>query len=139
MASTEVLIIASVFCCVFGATLLAVAIIFTRSYLKLRRERQDRLADKVETTVLGTKHLAYPAAFCKAADFVTLGRLEPYETLRDQNMLVYQDTYYGLVQDPRYIVFISHRKLSGCICGVTPCTECAFRVTSHRMDWLVWA
>ena len=80
--------------------ILAILLLFGRAviirYRYLTRINDERIEERVTSAIDTTKRLSYPAVFLKASEFIALGRLVPYEKLRDAKKLIFRDTYQAL-------------------------------------------
>ena len=82
----------------------------TRARKRAKEAQRRRLLDAIDTT----RSLQFPAVLVPLADFVAMGRLEPFEKLRDSGVrLRYFDALEQLeVSDGCKIVFLSHQYAS---------------------------
>ena len=96
-------------CLVVGLLILIVAcgLITSRfvSYSQLLASNEERVVERVRAAIETTRTLHFTATFIRAVDFLALGELTPYETLRDRGLHVYRDRCeHVLAPVPRMLV-----------------------------------
>ena len=78
----------------------------TRVYRARERARCRAVA---QDAIEATRSMHFWAAFMRASDFIAVGRLLPYEEMRDRNLLVYRDSFSDLAFGEDFTIFISHQ------------------------------
>ena len=66
------------------------------SYHRLLAARDEALMERVREALQTTRVLTFTAAFIRASDFLAMGELKSYETIRDAGLHVYRDRYASL-------------------------------------------
>jgi len=103
--------------CITGTILVVVVVVWVitifRTNLKLQRKRQLGFEKVLDTAEDSIKGLGYPMVLCPSLEFLRMGRLCSYETMRDRGSLVWLDTLEQIRTFKRtnLIIFLSHQWL----------------------------
>jgi hypothetical protein len=98
---------------IWGALLLlclAGAILwFVRKSNALQRKQQRDAEEQGRSALRMVHDMNFTAAFVRASDFVEMGELQNYETLRNTGKLVFRDRFSDLADGDDFTIFISHQ------------------------------